>query len=114
MIALSISDIRKENGLFALLILIGVTGGAFAFAASYFSNLNVLIGLCLVPFTVFITGQKQNNFFYVAAMILFTAVAVTYGVKICYFFALAFYFIWLIELFVGRLNVLILFLILFM
>jgi exosortase N len=114
MIALPLKSLSKEKGLFVLLFLIGVTGGVFAFTPSYFSNLNVLIGLCLVPFTLLVGGPKRNNFFYIAAMIFFAALALAYRVRISYFFALAFYFIWLIELFVGRLNALILFLILFM
>jgi exosortase N len=114
MIALPIKSISKEKGLLVFLFLIGVTGGLFAFPYSYFSNLNVLIGLCLIPFTLSVTGPKRNNLFYVAAMLLFAALAFIYGVRICYFFTLAFYFLWLIELFVGRLNVLILFLIVFM
>jgi exosortase N len=114
MIALPIRSSGKENALLVLLLLIGVIGGVFAFTLSYFSNLNVLIGLCLFPFTLFITGPKRNNLFYVGSMILFAALALMYGVRICYFFSLAFYFLWLIELFVGRLNVLILFLLLFM
>lgn len=114
MIALPIKSITKERGLFVLLLLVGVTGGVFAFALSYFSNLNVLIGLCLFPFTILVTRPKRNNLFYIAAMIFFATMAMTYGVRICYFFTLAFYFLWLVELFVGRLNVLILFLILFM
>lgn len=107
-------SIGKEKALLILLLLIGTIGGVFAFSLSYFSNLNVLIGLCLVPFAVLVTGPKRNNVFYIAAMILFAALALAYRVRICYFFALAFYFIWLTELFVGRLNVLILFLVFFM
>jgi exosortase N len=114
MIALSVKSFIKEKRLLVLLLLIGVIGGIFAFTLSYFSNLNVLIGLCLFPFTFLITGPKRNNVFYIVPMIVFAALAVIYNVHICYFFSLAFYFLWLIELFVGRLNVLILFLILFM
>ena len=114
MIALPIKSISKEKGLLVFLFLVGVTGGLFAFPYSYFANLNVLVGLCLVPFTLSVTGPKKNNLFYIAAMILFAALAFIYGVRICYFFSLAFYFLWLIELFVGRLNVLILFLVVFM
>jgi exosortase N len=115
MIALPLkSSINKEKRLLIFLLLVGIVGGVFAFTPSYFSNLNVLIGVCLFPFTFLITGPKRNNVFYVAPMILFAALAVIYGVHICYFFSLAFYFLWLTELFVGRLNVLILFLILFM
>lgn len=114
MIMLTVKRWSKENGLLVFLLLIGVVGGIFAFTFSYFSNTNVLIGLCLFPFTLLITGPKRNNFFYISLVALFAALAVTYQVRIFYFFSLAFYFLWLIELFVGRLNVLILFLIVFM
>src|SRR5690349_18915593 len=111
MIALPVTSSSKTKGLLVFLLLIGVVGGIFAFTLSYFSNLNVLIGFCLFPFTFLITGPRRNNVFYIIPMILFAALAVIYGVRICYFFSLAFYFLWLTELFVGRLNVLILFLI---
>lgn len=114
MITLAVKSSSTTKGPLVPLILIGVVGGMVAFNLSYFSNLNVLIGLCLFPFAFLITGVKRNNILYIAAMILFAVLAVMYGVRICYFFSLAFYFLWLIELFVGRVNVLILFLILFM
>jgi exosortase N len=114
MIALTIKNLRKENVLLVLLLLTGLIGGVFAFTFSYFSNTNVLIGLCLFPFTLFITGRRQNNFFYLSLSVLFAVLALTYQVRIFYFFSLAFYFLSLIELFVGKLNILILFLILFM
>lgn len=114
MIAQRAKSISGEKALLILLLSIGAIGGVFAFSLSYFSNLNVVIGLCLLPFAMLVTGQRRNNRFYVAAIILFTALALAYRVRICYFFALAFYFIWLTELLVGRLNVLILFLVFFM
>lgn len=104
----------KEKALLFLFLFIGILGGAFAFPLSYFSNTNVLIGICLLPISVFISGQKRNNFIYVALIALFAMLASLYGVRIFYFFALTFYFLWLFELFLGRLNVLILFLIVFM
>lgn len=104
----------KEKILLFLLLFIGMLGGAFAFPHSYFSNTNVLIGLCLLPISFFISGPKRNNYVYVTLFALFAILASLYGVRIFYFFALAFYFLWLFELFLGRLNVLILFLIVFM
>lgn len=103
-----------EKALLLLLLLIGVIGGVLAFTPSYFSNTNFLIGLCLFPFALLISGLRRNNYFYISLMVLFAALAVTYQVRIFYFFSLAFYFLWLIELFAGRLNILILFLIVFM
>jgi len=104
----------KEKALLTLFLLIGVIGGLLAFTPAYFSNTNVLIGLCLFPLTLFITGPRRNNYLYLITIVSFAALAVTYKVRIFYFFSLAFYFLWLIELFLGRLNTLILFLIVFM
>lgn len=114
MIAETIQGWSKEKALLALLLLVGVIGGVLAFTPSYFSNTNVLIGLCLFPLTLVMTGPRRNNYFYVFVIISFAALAVTYKVRVFYFFSLAFYFLWLIELFLGRLNILILFLIVFM
>lgn len=105
---------RKENVLPALLLLFGLVGGVFAFSPSYFFNSNVLIGLYLFPFALLIIGPKRNNFFYVSMAALFAVLAAVYGVHIFYFFTLAFYVLWIIELFAGRLNALVLFLIVFM
>src|ERR1041385_2141482 len=101
----------SETTLFALLIVVGLIGGVLAFPLDYFSNSNVLIGLCLFPFTLFIEGARRNNLIYVTVAVTFALLASIYGVRIFYFFAVAFYFLWLIEFFVGRLNVLILFLV---
>lgn len=114
MIAESIQGWSREKVLLVFLLLVGVVGGVLAFTPSYFSNTNVLIGLCLFPFTLLVTGPRRNNYCYIIAIVLFAVLAVTYGVRIFYFFCLAFYLLWIIELFLGRLNILILFLIVFM
>ena len=114
MIAETIQGWSREKVLLIFLLLVGVVGGMLAFTPSYFSNTNVLIGLCLFPFTLLVTGPRRNNYFYIVFIVLFAALAVTYKVRIFYFFSLAFYVLWLIELFVGKLNILILFLIVFM
>ena len=114
MIAGTVSIWSREKALLGLLLTIGVIGGVLAFTPAYFSNTNVLIGLCLFPLTLFITGPRRNNYLYLIAIVSLAALAVAYNVRIFYFFSLAFYFLWLIELFLGRLNILILFLIVFM
>ena len=114
MIGLTITEWNKEKALLAFLLFVGILGGALVFTLSYFSNINVLIGLCLFPLSFFISGSKRNNFVYTGLFALFASLALAYGVRIFYYFAIAFYFLWLVELFVGRLNVLILFLIVFM
>src|SRR3990170_2076906 len=50
---LTITGWNKEKALLSLFLFIGLVGGAFAFTLSYFSNTNVLIGLCLFPFSFF-------------------------------------------------------------
>jgi exosortase N len=114
MIGLALTTWNREKAWLSVFHFIGLVGGAFAFTFSYFSNSNVLIGLCLFPFCFFITGSRRNNFAYVGLFMLFAALALAYGVRIFYYFALAFYFLWLFELFTGKLSVLILFLIVFM
>lgn len=114
MITLPIQGIDKRKILLIGLILVGLVGGKFSFSLSYFSNLNVVIGVCLLPFTFFIIGEKRNNLFYATAMMLFGGLAMTYHIRISFFFALGFYFLWLIEFFIGRVSLLILFLLLFM
>ncbi|MEJ7644654.1 MAG: exosortase N [Chryseolinea sp.] len=114
MIRLAITRWNKETAIPFIFVLIGLLGGAFAFTPAYFSNTNVLIGLCLLPFSFFITGSKRNNFIYICLLAFFALLALIWGVRIFYFLTLAFYFLWLFEYFAGRLNVLILFLIVFM
>lgn len=114
MIAGTIQRLSGEKAALGLLLLVGLIGGLLAFTPSYFSNTNVLIGLCLFPFTLFITGPRRINYFYIIVIISFAVLAMLYNVRIFYFFSLAFYFLWLIELFLGRVNILIHFLIVFM
>jgi exosortase N len=114
MIRMTETGWKLEKTLLSLFLIVGLIGGAFAFTSSYFSNSNVLIGLCLLPFSFFITGCKRNNFVYLGLIVLFAVLAYTCAVRIFYFFTLAFYFLWLVELLSGRLNTLILFLIVFM
>ena len=102
----------NEGTLFAILILVGLVGGVLAFPLDYFRNSNVWIGLCMFPFTLFIEGRKRVNFVYAGLAVMFATLASIYGVRIFYFFSIAFYFLWLIEFFLGALNVLVLFLVL--
>ncbi len=105
---------NREKVLLTLLLLAGVVGGIIAFPASYFSNSNVIIGLLLFPFTLFAIGPNRNNSFFLVGSILFVLLACAYGVRIFFFFGLAFYFLWIFELFIGRVNYLVLFAIIFM
>lgn len=109
-----ITEWLRHRLVLASLILIGLLGCGLAFPLGYFANSNVLIGLVLFPFALFIQGDKRNNYVYAGASVLFAVAALVYGIRVFYFFALAFYFLWIVELCAGRLNVLVLFLIFWM
>lgn len=95
-------------------LLLTFAGAVAAFPLSYVSNANVLIGACLLPFCVFIQGRPRVNYFYLLMMLLMASLAVIYHVRIFYFFALAFYALFVVELSLGRTGNLVLFLTLFM
>jgi exosortase N len=111
---IAIPRVNSEQALVLLLASIGVLGGIFAFTLAYFSNTNVLIGACLFPFSLVVVGPKRNNFIYILLLGVFATLAFVYEVRIFYFFALSFYFLWVAELFIGRLSTLVLFLFVFM
>jgi exosortase N len=94
-----------------ILLMLGVVGGTAAFPADYLKASNVLVGLGLLPFVVFADGQRRINYIYLAALAFFTAAAYAYNVKLFYFFALAMYAMFILEAFVARINMLVLFLV---
>jgi exosortase N len=104
----------RINVCFFICIVLSITGAVFAFPASYLSSTNVALGLVLVPVSLCWSSTKRFNATYLLAMLVFAAISFRYQVKIFYFFALAFYLLMLIELFVGKCDQIILFLILFM
>lgn len=101
----------KENQLLLLLMGVVLVGAVAAFPLSYLSTSNGLLGICLLPYAVFIGGSSRFNFYYFLGAVLFGIIAYYFHVKIFYFLSLAFYFIFLLELFLGKANSLILFLI---
>jgi exosortase N len=107
-------DKINRNYLFTIYILLVLAGGAFAFPLSFLVRSNVLIGLILFPFTLFCTGKQRFNYAYCFAILFFGAIAYVYHVRMFYFFTLAFFMLFLIELFVGKTNWLVLFLLVFM
>lgn len=104
----------KQYGLLVLLIALAIAGGIIAFPLSYVTNTNVLVGCCLLPFSLFINGRPRVNYGYLVLILSFAALALLYNVRIFYFFALAFYIVFLLEWRIGRVGYLILFLIAFM
>src|SRR5436189_108238 len=113
-LTLSVLQSQKDKIVFALLIVIALIGGVFAFPLSYLTNSNELIGLCLIPFVITIQGGKRFNFVFFSFFLLFGLGTFVYGVRMFYFFALAFYILWLVELFFGCVSILTVFLIGFM
>jgi exosortase N len=113
-VSLSLKMIGKKEVTWALLILAGLAGAAFAFPLPYLSSTNLLMGLCILPFSLFIQGERRKNYVYLVLACVLGALTWMYGVRIFYFYTLAFYALWLIELLVGRCNPLILFQVIFM
>lgn len=91
-----------------ILALAGIVGGIAAFPLSYVSNTNVWIGLCLLPFACLITGETRKNYIYLFLSLTMGGLSLLYGLKLFYFFALAFYGLWLVELLIGRCHPLLL------
>jgi exosortase N len=97
-------------GLFACAALVG---GAVAFPTSFLSNTNVLLGLCLIPFSLFLSRGRKFNYTYFCLTLIFGAIAYSYSVRAFYFFMLGFYGLFLIELYFGKVNSLAVFLLAF-
>ncbi len=95
-------------------ITLGIAGGAIAFPLSFVSASNVLLGFCLLPFVILTNGKQRINYIYLVAILMMGSVAYIYAVRTFYFFALAFYILFLLELMLGRINSLVLFLLAFM
>lgn len=97
-------------GLFAGAALIG---GVAAFTTSFLSNTNVLLGLCLIPFCLFLSGGRKFNYIYFCLTLVFGIIAYSYSVRAFYFFMLGFYGLFLIELCFRKVNSLVIFLLAF-
>jgi exosortase N len=104
----------RINFHFLFCIVLIISGAAFAFPVSYLSSTNVVIGLALIPVSLYCNGPQRFNIIYFIATMLFCTLALRYQTKIFYFFALTFYLLVLTELYIGRCDRLILFLFLFM
>jgi exosortase N len=94
-----------------ILALAGIVGAVAAFPLSYVSNTNVWVGLCLLPFACLVTGETRKNYWYLVLSLIMGGLSMLYGLRLFYFFALAFYGLWLVELMIGRCHPLVLVLI---
>jgi len=101
---------RRYYLLFALICVF--VGAIVAFPLSYFSNTNSIVGLVLLPFAFFVNGPARVNYMYLAAALSFGFFAYRYDVRVFYFICLAGFVLFAVELFFGRLDPLILFLML--
>lgn len=104
----------KINILLWILIAFTFAGGAIAFPISFFSNTNVLLGFCLIPLVIDFQGTKRVNWAYLTLFLLFGSIAFIYNVRMFYFLTLAFFLLFILEIFIGQLSYIILFLIAFM
>ncbi len=100
---------RSRRELFALACL-PVAGLLLALPWRYFGNSNVFIGLALFPFCLFFSGRGRLNVLYGLVFLVFLILSCVYPLKIFYFIAAIFFLLTVLELYIGRINPLILFL----
>jgi exosortase N len=93
---------------------LAVAGGAIAFPPDFLTGSNVLIGFCLFPFVLLVKGKQRVNYIYLAIVFLLGLVAYSYTVRTFYFLALFVFILFLLEMYLGQLDRLVLFLLLFM
>lgn len=93
---------------------LAIAGGAIAFPPYFLSKSNVLIGFCLFPFVLFVSGKQRINYLYLAIVFLLGLVAYIYTVRTFYFLALFLFVLFVLETYWGQLDRLVLFLLLFM
>jgi exosortase N len=102
------------NSFLAVNIGIILIGGCIAFPLSFVTKSNVLIGFAIFPFALLYTKKQRLNYLYFCCLVLFEVLTYAYHLRIFYFFAITFLILFLIELFIGKVNKLILFLLAFM
>lgn len=101
----------KLNYELVMLMGFALAGAIAAFPFRYIVSTNVLIGLGLIPFALLIGNRSRFNYWYFVFLLLFASIGLAFQLKIFYFFTIAFFLLFLLELFVGRVNTLVLFLI---
>lgn len=91
-----------------------LVGAMAAFPLGYLKSAHSVIGFCVFPFAFFISGKSRFNHYYFLAIIFFGFSAQYYQVKVFYFFSLAFFIFFYVELLFGKLNTVVVFLLAFM
>lgn len=106
---------QKEKFCFLAVCLIAIIAGSvLAFPWSFISRMNVMVGFFLFPFVIFFSGKQRFNYLYFVLMGMFALLTMVYNVRMFYFFLLAFYILFFIEFAVGKIDELILVLIVLM
>ena len=105
--------ILKDYHLIGLCVVAVLVGASIAFTNDFLSNSNVLLGLCLIPFCFFLSPGRKFNYTYLGVALAFGAIAYIYNVRAFYFFMLASYALFVVELYFGKTNPLIIFLLMF-
>jgi exosortase N len=105
---------RRHFYLLSALIGFAIVGSIAAFPFKYLSGANSIIGICLLPFAFFRNGPTRFNYFYLTIILLFGALAIFFDVKVFYFVTVSAYVLFVVESFSGRVDSLILFLLLLM
>lgn len=103
------NNVQWHHLLLLVLLATGGVGASVALPLSYVTVSNFLVGLVLVPFVIFRQGAPRVNAIYLLAFACCGLLAVRYQLKIFYFLALAFYFIFVCEALLGKLNTIVLF-----
>jgi exosortase N len=93
---------------------LAIAGGAIAFPPEFLAGSNVLMGFCLFPFVLIVSGRQRINFIYMGVVFILGIAAYIYAVRTFYFLTIFFFILFLLELQWGRLDRLVIFLILFM
>src|SRR6187549_2063159 len=96
--------IARNYHLLGIFLFVGMAGGAIAFPLTFLSNSNVLLGLCLFPFGMFFYHKPRFSYIYLGLMLCFGVMGYIYNVRTFYFFMIAFYFLFVFEAFVGKVN----------
>ncbi len=105
---------HPHRKLLAILLCFCTVGAIAALPLWYLMTLNCVIGFCLLPFVVHITGKSRWNVFALAGIIALGILSIVYHHKVFYFLALAFAIIFFVDFFVGKVSGLVYFLIVFM
>lgn len=100
--------------LLVVLVCLCAVGAIAALPLWYLTTLNCIIGFCLMPFVVHITGKSRWNLFALAVIIVLGILSIVYHHKVFYFLTLAFAIIFLVDFFVGKVSEMVYFLIVFM